>query len=65
MVADSFRLLMEYHSFLPYGQKSLLLQYFFRVLSCDIFIFEIFLSISNKSIFNSSFFEYRLTNIFL
>ena len=61
---SSFRLLMEYHSFLSYGQKSLLLQYVFRVLSCDIFIFEIFLFISVKSIFNSSFFIYRLTNIF-
>ena len=61
----SFRLLTELYSFLPYGQKSLLLQYFFRVLSCDIFIFEIFLSISVKSILNSLFFEYRLTNIFL
>ena len=60
-----FRLLMEYHSFLSYGQKNLLLQYIFRVLSCDIFIFEIFLSISVKSILNSLFFEYRLTNIFL
>ena len=60
-----FRLLTELYSFLPYGQKSLLLQYFFRLLSCDIFIFEIFLSISVKSILNSLFFEYRLTNIFL
>ena len=60
-----FRLLTEYHSFLSYGQKSLLLQYVFRMLSCDIFIFEIFLFISVKSIFNSSFFTYRLTNIFL
>ena len=30
---NSFRLLMEYYSFLSYGQKSLLLQYIFRVLS--------------------------------
>ena len=62
---NNFRLLMEYYSFLSYGQKNLLLQYIFRVLSCDIFIFEIFLSISVKSILNSLFFEYRLTNIFL
>ena len=62
---DGFRLLTELYSFLSYGQKNLLLQYFFRVLSCDIFIFEIFLSISVKSILNSLFFEYRLTNIFL
>ena len=60
-----FRLLTEYHSFLSYGQKSLLLQYVFRMLSCNIFIFEIFLFISVESIFNSSFFTYRLTNIFL
>ena len=61
----SFRLLTEYHSFLSYGQKSLLLQYVFRMLSYDIFIFAFFLFISVKSILNSSFFEYRLTNIFL
>ena len=60
-----FRLLMELYSFLSYGQKNLLLQYVFCVLSWEFFIFEFFLFISNKSIFNSSFFEYRLTNIFL
>ena len=64
-ICACFRLLTEYHSFLSYGQKSLLLQYVFRMLSCNIFIFEIFLFILVKSIFNSSFFTYRLTNIFL
>ena len=63
-VSLSFRLLTEYYSFLSYGQKSLLLQYFFKVLSCNIFIFEISLFISVKNIFNSSFFRYYPITIF-
>ena len=61
---EGFRLLTEYYSFLSYGQKSLLLQYFFKVLSCNIFIFEISLFISVKNIFNSSFFRYYPITIF-
>ena len=61
---DSFRLLTEYHSFLSYGQKRLLLQYVFRVLSWDICILKFFLFILNKIIFNPSFFGYRLITIF-
>ena len=41
---------------LSYSKKSLLLQYIFSVLSWEIFIFEFFLFISNKSILNFSFF---------
>ena len=37
-----FRLLVKLYSLLHYDQKNLLLQYFFRMLLCDIFIFEIF-----------------------
>ena len=64
MFNQCFRLLTEYYSFLSYGQKSLLLQYFFKVLSCNIFIFEISLFISVKNIFNSSFFRYYPITIF-
>jgi len=37
-----FRLLVKLYSLLHYDQKNLLLQYFFRMLLCDIFIFKIF-----------------------
>ena len=57
---------MEYHSFLSYGQKNLLLQYIFRVLSCDIFIFEIFLLFQIKAYLTPHFLDIiQLLSFFL